>query len=348
MKSVIALTICIFFLFHIGYSQGKQSLSLQVSGQTRHTVFYVPDNVDNPPVVFFVHGANGSGGAFENETRADVTAEREKFIAVYPSASSNGGAGVWDDMFGTGNFPFFLSILDTLDARYQIDRNKIYMTGFSQGGFISFVAACSYSDVFAAVAPVSGHSGKNCDLKRQVPVFMTFGAQEGAPSFVEDLNVWLDLNNCPSTPEITSPYPESNPNSRATMVQYGPCDGGSYVVMDSISGQGHQWPSSSNLVQADEVWEFFSQFSLESETNSRSPRVEERPAKISFSYSANNIFIAGVQSNSRVRIRDTKGTLWLDRKLKSNSLLFTPPAPGIYLVSIETPSRIVSGKILVP
>ena len=65
--------------------------------------------------------------------------------------------GTWADMQGTTNFPFFLAVIDTVDARYHIDRNRVYMTGFSQGGMIGFVASCSYANVFAAVAPVSGH-----------------------------------------------------------------------------------------------------------------------------------------------------------------------------------------------
>ena len=146
-------------------------------------------------------------------------------------------------MQGTGNFPFFRAVLDTLEARYKIDRNRVYMTGFSQGGFISFAAACFFSDLFAAVAPVSGHSMTACTLKRPFPVFLTFGANEDKAYFVKDTDVWLKLNKCPSTPPtITRPYPASNPNSKATRVSYGPCEGGTSVLMDSISQQGHQWP----------------------------------------------------------------------------------------------------------
>src|SRR5687768_1006916 len=111
-------------------AQTKSTLSFQVGGKARHASLYVPSGINKPPVVFFVHGANGSGSNFENETKGDVTAEREKFIAVYPSASSNGAGGVWEDMSGTGNFPFFLAIIDTLAARHAIDRSRVYMTGF--------------------------------------------------------------------------------------------------------------------------------------------------------------------------------------------------------------------------
>jgi poly(3-hydroxybutyrate) depolymerase len=248
-------------------AQTNVTLTMQVGGKARHTVMRIPAGIEKPAVVFYIHGANGSGPNFKTETRADATADREKFIAVYPSASSNGAAGVWDDMRGTGNFPFFFAILDTLDARYKIDRNRVYMTGFSQGGFISFAAGCFYSDKFAAIAPVSGHSMTDCTLKRPVPTFLTFGATEGVPSFQADTDLWLKWNTCPSEFTTLAPFPASNSASRASLKTYGPCAQQSKVLMNTINGQGHQWPAVSNLNMADETWTFFKNYSLAATTS---------------------------------------------------------------------------------
>ena len=68
-------------------------LSMQVGGKTRTCMVHVPSRATKAPLVFFVHGANGSGAAFESETKGDATADREKFIAAYPSASSDGSTG---------------------------------------------------------------------------------------------------------------------------------------------------------------------------------------------------------------------------------------------------------------
>ena len=186
----------IVLLMTSGFAQSSETLSIKVNANTRSCVVHVPNRIDKPAVVFFVHGAFGSGENFESETKGDATADRENFIAAYPSASSDGQPGIWDGMFDTTNFPFFLAVIDTLDNMYHIDRKRIYMTGFSQGGMISFVAGCNYSNVFAAVAPVSGHSGTSCNLERPVSVFMTFGTNDmGEPStFINDLNVWLKLD----------------------------------------------------------------------------------------------------------------------------------------------------------
>lgn len=323
-------------------------LSIQVGGKTRSCAYHVPTGISKPPVVFFIHGATGSGGNFENETKGDVTADREKFIALYPSASSDGGSGTWDDMQGTGNFPFFQALLDTMDARYKIDRSRIYMTGFSQGGFISFAAACFYSDVFAAVAPVSGHSGTSCTIKRPVPMFMTFGAQEGASSFLKDRDVWLKLDKCPSTETLTKPYPASNPNSKAVRAAYGPCDQGSQVLVDSIIGQGHQWPSSSNLVQADEVWAFFKQFSLSGTAGVHPRNMAAGRESFSASYAAGVVRLAGIGEHSRVVVTDIKGNRVAVAYANQNQFSFKNRPSGVYVARVGGNAGPLMSKFIIP
>lgn len=238
-RQFFLIPVLVVSLAAAGLAQTTVTKTFTVNGTTHSCVWHVPSGINKPALVFFVHGANGSGPAFETETKGDATADREKFISVYPSASSNGTAGTWADMQGTTNFPFFLAVIDTIDAMYHIDRNRVYMTGFSQGGMISFVASCSYANVFAAVAPVSGHSNTTCPLKRPISVFMTFGTQDiTVPStFIDDLNIWLKLDTCPSTPKITRPYPPTSPNSGVTRITYGPCAQGTYVIADSIQGR---------------------------------------------------------------------------------------------------------------
>jgi poly(3-hydroxybutyrate) depolymerase len=339
---------CLLSLAASGIAQTNATLSFQVAGKTRSSVVHVPSGTNKPALVFFVHGANGSGAGFQNETKGNVTADREKFIAVYPSASSNGQGGIWEDMFGTGNFPFFLALIDTIDARYHIDRNKVYMTGFSQGGMISFVAACSYSHVFAAVAPVSGHSGTTCALKRPVPMFMTFGAQEGAPSFLKDLDVWLKADSCPSTPTITRPYPASNPNSKVTRVAYGPCANGSQVVMDSIKDQGHQWPGATNLNQADEVWSFFKQFSLGAATEVRSRRISEGHFPIAVSYSPGMIRIVGPGESHQISVTDIHGRLVASGTAAQGRFAFKNGPRGLYVASVSGSGGSAARKFVIP
>jgi poly(3-hydroxybutyrate) depolymerase len=341
-------TACIVALAASASAQKTETLSLRVAGKTRSAIIHVPAGIKNPPVAFFVHGAGGKGFWFQRETQADKTADREKFIAVYPSASSDGEAGVWQDMQGTSNFSFFFAILDTLDARYKIDRNRIYMTGFSQGGFISYAAACFYSDVFAAIAPSSGHSPQTCELKRPVPVFMTFGAKEGPPSFMRDLDAWVKMNKCPSTPTITRPYPASKPGSKIGRVSYGSCDQGTQVVMDSVSGMGHLWTGPEFRSQADEVWEFFKQFSLAPATRTRlDPIAASRPS-IYMSYSEGFIRLEGLEEESRVTVTDTRGRVVAVASGKQPALALGDKPGGVYVITVVGSAKAFTRRFAIP
>jgi poly(3-hydroxybutyrate) depolymerase len=335
-------------------AQSNVTLTMQVGGKTRHTVFHVPTGIDKPAVVFFIHGANGSGPNFKTETRGDAAADKEKFIAVYPSASSNGNTGTWEDMQGTGNFPFFFAILDTLDARYKIDRNRIYMTGFSQGGFISFAAGCFYSDKFAAIAPASGHTMASCTIKRPVPVFLTFGATEGVSSFQADIDKWVKWNNCPSTFKTQAPFPATNANSKASLNTYGPCDKESMVLMNSIGGQGHQWPSSNNLVLADEAWAFFKKYSLAA-TTAVQPAPGDRVAdQHRIGYVSGHLRVTGMETSARVDIADLSGRVVHTERLEAQAgsgtqdLEFTGQARGIYQATVREAGKTWSQHFVVP
>jgi len=331
-------------------SQPRQTKTFTVGGRTNYCVYYVPSGIDKPAVVFYVHGAGGSGPNFENETKGDSTANKEKFIAVYPSAANNNGTGTWDDMQGTTNFPFFKAVIDTLDSKYHIDRNRIYMTGFSQGGMISFVAGCSFSDVFAAVAPVSGHTNSTCKLTRPVSVFMTFGTQDmGTPStFIADLNVWLKLDSCPSTPKITRPYPSTSPNSGVTRITYGPCAQGTYVIADSIQGEGHQWPDSKRLNQSDEVWAFFKQFSLQKGTAVQQQSLSTAREPMSALYASGIVRLRGAGEKSRVQVIDTKGRLVAAAIAAQNQFAFKDKPSGVYMVMVSGNDKSTALRMILP
>jgi poly(3-hydroxybutyrate) depolymerase len=332
------VAVFIISLATAGFAQNVTK-SFTVNGTTHSCIWHVPSGVSKPPVVFFIHGAGGSGGGFQSETKGDVVADREKFITVYPSASSNGASGTWADMSGTGNYPFFLAVLDTLDARYQIDRNRVYMTGFSQGGFISFVAACSFSDIFAAVAPVSGHAGKSCTLKRPVSVYMTFGSQEGAASFFQDRDAWLKFDSCPSTPTRST-------KSGITRLSYGPCTQGTYVIVDSIGGQGHQWPTKQN--QAEEVWAFFKQFSLSGTTAISQQTRNVAREDISATYSSGIVRLQGAGEKCRVRVIDTKGRLVSAAAAAQRQFAFKDKPGGVYVVMVNGNDRPVTLRMVIP
>jgi hypothetical protein len=253
-------------------------------------------------------------------------------------------------MQGTSNFPYFFALLDSVDARYKIDRNRVYMTGFSQGGFISFAAACHYSDIFAAVAPISGYVNANatCNIKRPVPVYLTWGTQEGASNFLRSRDAWLKLNECPATGTLTKPYPASSSGSRRVRVAYGPCKENTAVIIDSIMGHGHYWPAQSNGNQADQIWAFFKQYSLDKPTVMQ-PRASARTGlPITVSYSSGMVRLGGIREEARVEVADTRGELIVTGETRQHLFAFKGAPRGLYMVTVREAGRAVRQKIIIP
>ncbi|MDV7396997.1 hypothetical protein RZS08_36700, partial [Arthrospira platensis SPKY1] len=110
---------------------------------------------------------------------------------------------------------FLLALTDTLHNWYNIDLNRVYATGFSNGGFMSYRLACEASDRIAAIAPVAGTMpiaiANNCQPTRSVPILHIHGTADfivpyaGNSSFLsvgESIEYWRNSNNCNMEPQL--------------------------------------------------------------------------------------------------------------------------------------------------
>ena len=112
------------------------------------------------------HGI-GSGWA------AEADAPSGGFIAIFPQGNNN--------MWSASDADFMLDIVEEMKKLADIDTKKIYMTGISNGGFLTFQTGCPHSDVFSGMAPVAG--GTTCSgLKKPIPL-ISFAAM---PDFAYD------------------------------------------------------------------------------------------------------------------------------------------------------------------
>jgi poly(3-hydroxybutyrate) depolymerase len=333
-----------------GWSQTTVTLNFSVAGKSRNAVVYVPSGISNPPVVYFVHGYGGNGAGFANDTKGNTTAAREKFIAIYPTAL--GTTPSWS-MQDTADYPFLRALLDTVDKRYKVDRNRVYCTGFSQGGFISNGVGYKHANLFAAVAPTSGHIpsfSTSAALGRPVPILTTFGTSDvsDVASFMKDINTWLTLNKCDLTSKKQErPYPARNKNSQVSRTSY-TCAQGSMVVYDSVIGGGHEWAMDTvkKVNTTEEVWAFFKQFSLAGSTSVLAASGSGEP--LVASYRAGEIRLEGLRDGAVVRVLDLKGGVVALAASRDQAIAFRNKPHGTYLVASvgETGNR--TAKIAVP
>jgi len=343
---IISMTVCLF----------SQTRTIKIAGVNRTYIVHAPSGLNNPPFLLNIHGFDMSASSQQSYTQMDKIADREKFIVVYPEALPNGDNKNSWDLSGPNDFTFLMAIIDTIDKQYQIDEKRIYACGFSQGGFMSFQLGCRYSDIFAAIAPTSGTVNGSCNLKRPVPMRLTFGTNEfdgGAAQtarFMEAVTFWLNLLNCPKTPVVTSPYPSTNSKSVVTRLYYGPCDGGTEVIADSIRTGGHEWPMNTNdrINNSEETWAFLKKFSLSA--TSTIPQFTDAKTYVapSVTYNAGSIRLQGIDKNSRVQIVDTKGRVVIPKTTAPHAINFNHRAGGVYLVTVATKSNAFTLRLVVP
>jgi len=328
-----------------------QTRTMQIAGETRKYIVHAPGGLDNPPLVFNIHGYDMDAPSEQSYTKMDAVADREKFIVVYPEALNRS----WD-LSGENDYTFILEIIEKIDEEYHIDRNRIYSCGFSQGGFMTFQLACRYSDIFAAIAPTSGTVNGVCNLERPVPMRLTFGTNEfdrGAEQtaqFMQSVIKWADLLNCPADPEVTRPYPPSNPNSLVTRLYYGPCDGGSEVIGDSVRTGGHEWPMNTGdrINNSEETWEFLKKFTLENITPVATTPTHQPPNIFSASYHKGIVRLQGVPGRCPVRVLDTKGRVVIATTALRQQFHIGNKPYGIYMVvTDEKNTETVTSKLII-
>ena len=165
---------------------GVQSGSLQHDELERTYLFYLPStyDADTPlPLVLALHGGEGSGRSMMQGTGFNTLAEQEGFIVVYPD-----GVDGWNDGRDVGerqavdDVGFLVALLDQLVADYAVDPERVFVTGGSNGGMMSFRLACEQSERFAGVATAIANMGvelaESCAPTQPIPILMMMGTAD--------------------------------------------------------------------------------------------------------------------------------------------------------------------------
>jgi poly(3-hydroxybutyrate) depolymerase len=256
--SIFLITIC---------PSKAEVVQIQVGSTLRSMIVYAPSGIPaNRPLLINLHGLNQDAAYQQAQAKWETIADAEKFVVVYPSGINNS----WD-LSGTSDTDFILAIINNMSSRYSIDRNRVYLSGFSMGGMMTYYAATKIADKIAAFAPVSGYlmGGPNTNSSRPIPIIHTHGTADNVVPYsgVQTcLNAWITRNGCPTTAQVTDPYPASNPNSTAAKSYWGPGTNGVEIVLMTLKGKGHWWsldPANSISTSA-EIWNFCKKYSLSS------------------------------------------------------------------------------------
>lgn len=248
---------------------------VKVGTSTRKTLTYIPKNVEkSPALVISLHGMNQDPEYQQKQTQWNAMADKEGFIVTYPLGNNK----MWDTN-GTSDVKFVETVINEMINQHHVDKNRIYLSGFSMGSWLGYHCLETLGDQIAAFGPVSGVDiGKQPKANRKVPIMHIHGTGDdvfkytgdpshmagGYPSIEEYVKKWAAYEGCDANnPQVVRPYPSSRKTAGATRTIYNNVNDDVEVNLISIDGKGHWHSNDPNGVNStQELWNFFKRYRL--------------------------------------------------------------------------------------
>jgi polyhydroxybutyrate depolymerase len=326
------------------------------------------------PLLFNLHGYGSNN--LEQEFYGDFRpiADTANFIIVHPNGTIDNNNNRFWNTFGGSNVDdlgFLAALADTIIAQYNIDQNRIYSAGMSNGGFMSYHLACFLSSRVTAVASVTGSmtiaAYNTCDPEYPVPAIQIHGTLDAVVPYngnfffvpVEALvDFWVEHNNCDPEPIIIQiPDIDTTDGCTAEQYIYSNGDHGSSVEFFKITGGGHSWPGAPvniNITNMDfsaseEIWRFLSQFSKDQLITALR---EYRPASPVFELFPNpsqgvlTIRFPGEEPKA-ILITDSFGQTVQEHSCNCKQMKITLDRKGVYLFRVIHRNQVGVKKLIV-
>ncbi len=225
------------------------------------------------PLLLALHGMGDTGSNFVQFSGFSTLAQTRGYLLAYPNGQTmpvSGSPKGWNASF-TGLFngagmtdevDYLRAVIADVSASYSVDADRVFVVGYSNGGFMANVLACIASDRVAAVASISGTlfdgDVSACQPVKPVAVMHTHGTNDGtvgynggawqfglvSVSYVSATDLaalWVDKGNCPATPQSSTADTEPSIVGDETDVEaWGPCDQATDVELLTVNGGSHQ------------------------------------------------------------------------------------------------------------
>ena len=274
---------------NVDHSIGTFSRSIEVEGETREYLIYVPntyDTIQSFPLMLNFHGWTMSARNQMEVSDMRALSETDEFILVYPQGtrlwgSTHWNVGSWTLGSNAKDVEFIAALINQIADNYNIDDERVYACGYSNGGFFSHELACQLSQKIAAIGTVAANISEetinNCNPSHPIPIITISGTRDDEVEYdgsipertlsqEETLEYWRTFNKVDTVPIITNmPDLNSLDGSTAVRYQYVNGDNDSEVEHYKVVDGGHDWPGTfGNMdINSDSViWNFVSQFDI--------------------------------------------------------------------------------------
>lgn len=255
-------------------------------GKTRTALFFKPtaSSTAKVPMLVMLHYRGGDAEGMAYLTSVSELVRDYGIWVVLPQAQSGKD---WNNDpasdNGVDDVGYLSQVIDSAVSRFPIDPKRVYMTGYSYGGFMTLRFACERPAKIAAAATVAAQFFKSenavCNPSLGVPMMMINGTSDSRTKYDSTLGVltvpataarWATIDGCPASPRRTSLPDIANDKTTVVLDTYLGCATGE-VDLYTINGGGHTWPGSDSncglcgrtsydIDGTHAVWEFVKRF----------------------------------------------------------------------------------------
>ena len=225
--------------------------------------------------------------------RSLANTKENNFILIHPqgaplntaltSSESHWNSGAWTIGSNVDDVDFINTIIRFISQKYNINQDRIYSTGMSNGGFMSYHLACNLSSKIAAVASVTGSMSvqtyDDCNPSHPTSVLQIHGALDGTvplngnsalgmESIYDVVELWRSFNSCTIEPIINiTDY--SDLGYSVEHQTFNDCLNNNQVELYVVDGMWHTWPREDNfgISASNIIWDFINTYDINGKIN---------------------------------------------------------------------------------
>lgn len=246
-------------------------------------------------VLFNLHGygSNALEQMYYTNFNNLANTKENNFILIHPqgaplntvltSSSSHWNSGGWTIGSTVDDVDFIDTIIKLVSQKYNLNQERIYSTGMSNGGFMSYHLACNLSSKIAAIASVTGSMSKetyeDCNPTHSTSILQVHGTIDatvpfegnsalGMRSINDVMDYWKLYDACDIEPiSIVTDYFDIEISVQHDT--YLNCLNDVQVELYKIEGMGHRWPNKQRygISATEKIWEFINLYDINGKIN---------------------------------------------------------------------------------
>ncbi|MBN1796544.1 MAG: prolyl oligopeptidase family serine peptidase [Sedimentisphaerales bacterium] len=177
-------------------------------------LLYLPEDYGKSeqkwPLMIFLHGAGERGSELEKvkvhgPPKLIEQGREFEFVIISPQCPQ--------DLWWPEKMEEIIALLDEIESKYDIDTDRVYMTGLSMGGFGTWAVASKYSERFAAIAPICGGIEPLFAEKfKALPIWAFHGAKDQVVPLSNSARIVEEIKKVGGNAKLTV-YPEAGHDS---------------------------------------------------------------------------------------------------------------------------------------